>query len=293
MLFSVVVPVYNAESYLTDCLASIFSQSFSDFEVVVIDDGSTDGSIEILESFIHKHPNLRVFTYENAGVTRARQRGLYHSNGEYIVSVDSDDTINEDLLLHLNQCILQHPGIELIRYCVNMINDAPGFDSNVYNVDLSNMHDVVMTGIEALKFWTRSNKKNDAFWMYAIKRSNMNVLFSSPDLKTNGDFAIVPMIIAQAKTVVNIDYCGYNFTADNLKSLTHSFGETAMEKRSFDLLSAYSFIKQFFRSYGQIINEDFYFIEDNFNSRLMRRLSVLQEPLQTKMRSHFVAAMNS
>jgi glycosyltransferase involved in cell wall biosynthesis len=95
---SVIVPVYNTERYLHQCIQSILSQSFTDFEVLVIDDGSIDGSGEICDEYANNDERVSVFHRENGGVTAARKSGVQKSIGNYIIFVDSDDTIRSDAM---------------------------------------------------------------------------------------------------------------------------------------------------------------------------------------------------
>ena len=95
---SIIVPVYNTELYLRECIESILRQSFMNFEVLLVDDGSTDASGSICEDYAAKDTRIRVFHQTNQGVTAARKCGILHSNGEYLCFVDSDDTITSDAL---------------------------------------------------------------------------------------------------------------------------------------------------------------------------------------------------
>lgn len=90
---SVVVPVYNIEKYLLECLESISAQTLKDIQVLLIDDGSTDSSGQICKDFISTHPNFEYYHKENGGTASARNVGLSHARGEYIGFVDSDDWI--------------------------------------------------------------------------------------------------------------------------------------------------------------------------------------------------------
>lgn len=92
---SVIVPVYNAESYLADCIESILAQSYTEFELLLIDDGSKDKSGIICDSYADKDPRVRVIHKENGGVSSARNLGLSIASGEYIAFVDSDDWVEE------------------------------------------------------------------------------------------------------------------------------------------------------------------------------------------------------
>ena len=93
-IISVIVPVYNTEKYLDECIQSILSQTFADFELLLVDDGSTDGSGNICDKYAIQDERIKVFHQENRGVTAARKLGVKYSNGNYICFVDSDDKIS-------------------------------------------------------------------------------------------------------------------------------------------------------------------------------------------------------
>ena len=95
---SVIVPVYNVEQYLPRCIDSILAQTFTDFELLLIDDGSKDKSGAICDAYARKDPRIRVFHKPNGGVSSARNMGLDNAKGEWIAFVDSDDWVNEDFL---------------------------------------------------------------------------------------------------------------------------------------------------------------------------------------------------
>lgn len=92
---SIIVPVYNVEQYLRRCIDSILNQSFTDFELLLIDDGSKDGSGDICDEYAIKDSRIKVFHKENGGVSSARNRGVDEATGEFIMFLDSDDSIVE------------------------------------------------------------------------------------------------------------------------------------------------------------------------------------------------------
>ena len=98
---SVIVPVYKAEKYLHRCVDSILAQTFQDFEVLLIDDGSPDKSGDICDEYAKKDNRVRVFHKENGGVTSARKLGVENSVGKYILFVDSDDSLPKNAILIL------------------------------------------------------------------------------------------------------------------------------------------------------------------------------------------------
>jgi len=96
MKISVIVPVYNTAQFLPHCIESILSQSFTDFELLLIDDGSTDSSGKICDAYAEKDNRIRVFHKENGGVSSARNLGLDNARGEWVAFVDSDDWVEDD-----------------------------------------------------------------------------------------------------------------------------------------------------------------------------------------------------
>lgn len=97
-MISIIVPVYNVEEYLEECLESIRQQTFTDIEVILVNDGSTDGSREICERYCEKDIRFRLINQENQGQSVARNRGFKESIGQYIMFVDSDDVIDTNVL---------------------------------------------------------------------------------------------------------------------------------------------------------------------------------------------------
>ena len=96
--FSIGVPVYNTEKYMARCLDSIIGQSFSDFEVICVDDGGSDNSIPIVREYAAKDSRIKIVSKENGGLPAARNTAIYCAQGEYIYFLDSDDTICDDAL---------------------------------------------------------------------------------------------------------------------------------------------------------------------------------------------------
>ena len=97
-LISVIVPVYNAESYLSDCLESLTRQTHRELEILVVDDGSADNSAALCEEWEKKDERIRLIRKENGGVSSARNRGLDEAQGEYVAFVDADDWILPEML---------------------------------------------------------------------------------------------------------------------------------------------------------------------------------------------------
>ncbi len=105
---TVIVPVYNVARYLPECVESILRQTFQDFELLLVDDGSDDGSSELCERYAQEHPNIRVLRQPHSGVSAARNRGIAESRSGYIVFVDSDDYVDSRYLEILYQAAIKY-----------------------------------------------------------------------------------------------------------------------------------------------------------------------------------------
>ena len=119
MRFSILVPIYNVGDCLNDMLASIDSQTFTDFELVLVDDGSTDGCQDVCDRYCQSHPKAHVIHKPNGGLISARRVGIADASGDYIIFVDADDMLKSNALEEINRVI-----------------DAYSSDVVIYNADI-------------------------------------------------------------------------------------------------------------------------------------------------------------
>lgn len=133
---SVIIPVYNCEDYLHRCLDSVFGQTMQSFEVIAVNDGSTDSSLQILREYETKHPNLRVIDQKNAGQGAARNHALELAQGEYVLFVDSDDFI-ESVTLQVTTERADRDQSDLVHFDWKLYVSNPerSVDYHYYNAD--------------------------------------------------------------------------------------------------------------------------------------------------------------
>ena len=105
---SVIVPIYNAEAYIEECVRSILNQTFSDFELILVDDGSKDGSLELCKKIASQDSRVKVIHQENAGSAAAKNTGLSIAKGEFIKFCDADDTIDDQYIENLYYGVKNH-----------------------------------------------------------------------------------------------------------------------------------------------------------------------------------------
>jgi len=127
---SVILTVYNRAHFLRRCIDSLLNQSFKDWELIIVDDGSNDNSIEILNEYELNYENIKVFQQENKKLPLSRNKGIELSEGEYITFLDSDDEYVKDHLLKRIEYMEMHPEIDLIHGGVNIIGDEYVRDKN-------------------------------------------------------------------------------------------------------------------------------------------------------------------
>ena len=126
-LLSVIVPVYNAEVFLGACLDSLISQTYRPLEIILVNDGSTDSSLDICRTYAERYESVKVVTIKNSGAPAARNEGLKAAAGEYIGFADADDVLERDMLEYLvrgaeeysadiAQCAIYLTRIPIARY---------------------------------------------------------------------------------------------------------------------------------------------------------------------------------
>ena len=278
MLFSIIVPMYNAAKSIRLCLDSILRQTFDDYEVIIINDGSTDDSESVCRDIASGNNKVFLYTFENGGVGKARRRGIQRARGDFLIFVDVDDFISPDLLKNLSEIISFHNDVEVIRYHANLINDDEYKNHQRYN-SFDNIN-VPMTGLDALRVWTDSGKKYALYWLFAFKRNLFDKVSPMPSLRCYEDVAYIPLLIASADMVLSTDYIGYNYVCDTSGSLTNSKNIDKQRTRAYDFYYAYDYATKNMRD---LLTSNFefrvFFVED-YKRRLKAYFDGLDESLK-------------
>lgn len=125
--FSIIIPVYNVAPYLRECLDSVLAQTFTAWEAICVDDGSTDGSGRILDEYAAKDNRLGVFHQANSGASAARNRGLDCARGSWILFLDGDDVLHPDTLSRLSDVISRFEEIDAVQFGLKRFNECGNF----------------------------------------------------------------------------------------------------------------------------------------------------------------------
>lgn len=210
-MFSIIIPVYNVAPYLRECLDSVLAQTFTDWEAICVDDGSTDASGTILDEYAAKDARFKVIHQKNAGVSVARNEGMSRATGEIIYFVDSDDCVASTLLEEVYRLFeKEHPDLVRIGYC-----RYQGFEVGRQ----SDCSYLVLVGRERIAEWSAQMLPQKGFpWLNFIKRECLVEEFPQ-DVQVAEDMLFIMDIAMHANRIVQTQFVGY-FYRDNPCSAT-------------------------------------------------------------------------
>lgn len=201
--FSLIVPVYNTELYLEKCIDSILNQTYNDYEIIIVNDGSTDGSKKMINKYCKEFPSkIKSIHKKNGGLSSARNKGVKKAIGEYILFVDSDDYIEKNLLLTLAKKLKDEP--DLVRFQIKEIRDNKVCMYRELPFE-------TVKGDTAFKKIVKYHYVENA-WCYLYKtKFYKDNKFEYAEGKYHEDFGLTPLIIMKALKVKSIGYVGYNY----------------------------------------------------------------------------------
>ena len=199
---SIITPLYNCEKYISQCLDSIFKQDIdeSDFEVIVVDDGSSDNSPAIVMQHTISHANIILLSQENQGVACARNNGINKAKGEYVMFIDADDMLVSGSLKTLLQIAVGNKA-DIVKAAHKEVPEDAVCENYTSCDDEKYIH--VMTGEEAIVNVTRM--KEGYCWGYLISRQLITEykLFFPPKVAFMEDWAFITHAILKSRTFVN------------------------------------------------------------------------------------------
>ena len=225
--FSIIIPVYNVEKYIKKCLDSVFNQSYKDYEVIVVNDGTKDNSMQIVKNY-----DVKIITQENQGLSEARNNGVKKAKGEYILFLDSDDYIEKDTLKEIEKELSPKP--DIVRFQIREV-----FDNNTIVFPEESFNN--LNGEEAFKLISGYHFVENA-WCYAINRNYyINNKFSFKKGTLHEDFGLIPLVIIKANKVTSIPYIGYNYVQRS-NSIMSTNNYDKVRKKVLDIYGHYRFL---------------------------------------------------
>ena len=220
--FSIIMPGYNVEDYIERAINSILNQSEKDFELIIVNDGSTDNTKSICEKYLKKDKRIKLINKTNGGLSDARNKGVNKATGNYIIFIDSDDYWDKDLLKEINKSLDNNP--DVVRFQIRTI------DENNKSTDYSESVFKNKSGEEAFNIITGYHFVENA-WAYAVNRDYyLKEKFEFKKGKIHEDYGLTPLIIIKASKVNSINYIGYNYCIRSNSIMTNNDYEKIKKK---------------------------------------------------------------
>lgn len=259
-LISVVIPIYNTEKYLKKCLDSIISQTYKNLEIICINDGSTDASLDIITKYAKTDNRIKIINQKNSGVSHSRNVGIEQSSGDWISFIDSDDYVYENLYENF----------------VSKLNNSAPFDMYIFNGE------IIPAGIKthepSKKFFYDSNwelKKDNLYTFIDCKNpfygnlSVWNKIFSKDFLNANNIRFKENIIFEDQLFSVETMIKSKKFYLDNVimyQYIQHSQSTMhSLKENGFDIFEIMNDVKQLLIEYDLYEHEKYCFLQHKFN----------------------------
>lgn len=204
MKFSIIVPIYNVEKYVEKCMKSINNQTYKNYEVLLINDGSPDNSEELIEKYIKGKDKFKYFKKTNGGLSDARNYGAKKATGDYLLFLDADDYFSPKLLEELNKSASVQD-CDVIKFNYRTVYEN-GQEENHFKTNFQGL-----TTDDALKQIIKDEMLEPA-WLYSYKRKfwekNKFMYYKG---RVHEDYGLTPLVLMAASSISSIEYIGYNY----------------------------------------------------------------------------------
>lgn len=293
--FSIIVRIYNAAKYLNQCIESVISQTYSNWELVLVNDGSTDSSLQICESFASKDERIKVVSQENQGGVAAQLAGFDNATGDYICSLDADDWYDNNLLEICNKYFENNTEIDLLLFGYKCFyeNNSTSLFSLTSDNKVLNTNDLV-----SFVMTTTTH----ALWLKVFKRQLINYtdyekqLLDSDGKKfrfNNDLFLCIPLLFNSKEALITNEHL-YNYRIlsnssshkkNPYKRIEISFNtmnylyQIFKEKKFINSESEYLIAKEIYRE----ILPEFYNLIRHFQSNKQENKTIKMNPLYSKL----------
>ena len=231
MKFSIIITAYNTENYIEKCLLSVFNQSYQNYEIIFVNDGSTDKTLQIAKKF--KNDKMLIINQTNKGISYSRNIAVKKAKGDYILFLDSDDYYELKLLEKLNNFIKNEDVIKFNYKSICKDKIVIPKNINFKNLD----------GKAAITQLINSKIIFDMNCIYAFKLNNFKK-FKYEIGRYHEDLGLIPIVIYKANNVASINYIGYNYNRINETSITSFVSNDKEFKKAMDVLYYFKNVKK-------------------------------------------------
>ena len=253
------MPVYNSEKYIAEAIESVCNQSYKKWELVIVNDGSTDGSAEIIETYAKKDLRITVFHRKNEGVSMARNFALDKISGEYVTFIDSDDVYHVDRLKKMLQVFEQYPGCDIVfsrhKEFKGKLNINKTIDSEEIQISDDNILQKVILD------------SNNHFMCNMMIKSEIAKKEKFAPIRFAEDFCYIRDCVLQCKQMAVLDEVLYFYRRDNENAMTSHF-----------------FSEKYILDYMHLVENNYYFCKNNKLKDNFYKNMVAHEYVQNSMR---------
>lgn len=281
---SIIIPVYNVKKYLPKCIESALNQDFENYEIILIDDGSTDGSDKIVDEYAEQYPNIVVAIHqENKGLGGARNTGIDNSKGTYLIFLDSDDYLEKDTLSYLYN-YAEEKGADLVMYNMRTVRE----DGHVIRENTNNLSSDVFSLSECKELLLGQISASSKFYHRDIFVKN-NIRF--PEHRWFEDVWVTYPVFYVSKRVVATDKVFYNYLMRS-----GSIMNNQKIDRNIEIIEAYDSARKYYvekKCFEQYKDELEYvttynaFIGTSIRVMLVDSKSIILKELREYMRNYY------
>lgn len=240
---SIIIPAYNVENYIEKALYSIERQSFTDFEVIIVNDGSTDETASLLDEYQAKNNHVHVIHQQNQGVSAARNAGLKNAVGEFILFMDPDDTLSPQHVSSLIKVAVDNQSDITRSSSYKLVYEETGKETLIEE----NLSELSKEDYIQRMFWSKSfqerNRIGSAVWLALFKRSLLekHAIWFDPELKF-GEDTLFHMKAAYFANNISYSETATYYYLVNANSATQKYNSTYFEKHQLALVKQVEFL---------------------------------------------------
>lgn len=216
MKLSIIVPVYKARRYLQNCIESILQQTYTDYELILVDDGSPDGSGAVCDRYSIECDKVKVIHKKNGGLSSARNAGIAVARGEYITFVDADDIVASGTYYYNMHILLANPDIDIIEYPVNTRYETPQSEIISFKPEKITGNENIFTD------WIKRKGYNHAYAWNKIYRSDLFTFVRFPEGEVFEDLYTTPILFESSNCVYYSD-CGFYYYLEHKESISNNY----------------------------------------------------------------------
>ena len=237
---SVIVPCYNSENSIFNCLNSLFTQTYKNIEIIVVNDESTDNSLQILNNLKKDHNNLIVFTQKNSGPGFARNRGIEMASGEYVMFVDSDDYVDLCMIEKLVN-IIEKNNVDVVRCSYKMVYPSGKLKSFNFNRSSQKISNKIL-----LEEWLLESVLWNTVWGQLIRKDKLVDLWFDTDKRIGEDLLFNVKLYSKIKNIYFFNEELYYYTYSP-NGITKQMSVLNIKRNLTDVIDNYFILYDFFQ----------------------------------------------